>query len=115
MKVLKRNLIGINLFFIVLPIIIFAFGFLKIIYAIPFSVLISYCYYKVCKTEKLDENETIFTKKELIISIIAILIWLIFSGIGNFSYQNEDWHVRNAVLRDLINYDWPIVFEYEGI
>ena len=46
--------------------------------------------------------------------VVAILlaVWLIFSGIGNFSYQNNDWTVRNAVFRDLIDYDWPITYNF---
>lgn len=112
-KFLKRNLIGINTFFVVLPIVIFSFGFLKIYIAIPFSGILLYCYYKICKSEKLNDDDLIFTKKELIISLIIIFVWLFFSGIGNFSFQNDDWNVRNAVLRDLINYDWPVIFSTE--
>lgn len=117
-KFLKRNIIGISLIFVILPIILFIFGFLKIYVAIPFAAVILICYYKIIKSETLIENEVFFSKKEIIICGIVILIWVLFSGIGNFAYQNgeyNDWEVRNAVLRDLVNYDWPVIFETEDM
>lgn len=110
MEFVKKNIIGISLIFIIVPIIIFLFGFLKIYWAILFSIIILLCYYKIWNNEKIIDNNIKFTKIELIVSVIIILIWLFFSGIGNFSYQNTDWDVRNAVFRDLIEYEWPVIF-----
>ena len=31
-------------------------------------------------------------------------------GVGGYAFQNWDHHWRNAVLRDLITYDWPVVY-----
>lgn len=49
---------------------------------------------------------------------IPMILWLVFiaagwvflSGIGGFSYQNPDFHNRNAILHDLINFRWPVVY-----
>ncbi|MBK8781599.1 MAG: hypothetical protein IPO22_07285 [Anaerolineales bacterium] len=32
------------------------------------------------------------------------------SGVGGYTFQNWDHHWRNAVLHDLINYDWPVFY-----
>ena len=54
-------------------------------------------------------------KKYWILAAILILVWLIFSGIGDFSFQNKDFHFRHAMLRDLINYSWPVKYEKYGL
>jgi hypothetical protein len=39
--------------------------------------------------------------------IVASGLWTSLSGIGNLVYANPDWHVRYAVLRDLVVAQWP--------
>ncbi|WP_027205180.1 hypothetical protein [Butyrivibrio fibrisolvens] len=33
------------------------------------------------------------------------------SGIGGFVWQRTDFHARNALLHDLIDYSWPVIYE----
>ena len=44
-----------------------------------------------------------------------LFIWLLFSGIGSLSYQNTDYEVRNAVLHDLIDYKWPVTYDFTNL
>ena len=44
------------------------------------------------------------------ISFIALL-WCILAGIGGFYYQSPDWHWRNAIFRDLINFSHPVIYD----
>ena len=44
----------------------------------------------------------------LIIIIILAVIWCTLGGAGHLFYANEDWHVRDAVLRDLVISQWPV-------
>lgn len=44
----------------------------------------------------------------------AALIVLVLGGEGRFFYSNADWQVRDAVLRDLIVYPWPFVYDVAG-
>ena len=47
---------------------------------------------------------------------IAILIssgWVFISGIGHFVYANNDWLVRDAVLRDLVVEPWPVLYQVD--
>ena len=37
-------------------------------------------------------------------------MWVALSGIGGFAFQNIDFHTRNAVFRDLINFPWPVKY-----
>lgn len=49
--------------------------------------------------------------KLLAICFAVSLIVYILGGEGRLFYANMDWQVRGAVLRDLVNYPWPVVYD----
>ena len=116
---IKKYLIEISGIFLLLPVIIFFLGFLKIYIGLPMTALAIFIYYRLIKNKdkEIDSNEQKTNKKTIIyysIVSIIILLWLGFSGVGNFSYQNEDFYVRNAIFRDLVNYDWPVKYNIDN-
>ena len=101
-----------SILYLVIPVIIFFFGWLKTIYATilttPFLVLCYFVYKQIIK-----KDIRLFTKentKYWLISIAVLFIWVYFSGIGGFSFQNGDHWVRNPIYRDLCKYDWPLIY-----
>ncbi len=107
-----NSLIVLALFLIFFPVIIFLFGFIKWYYACIGTFLIFLG--SVHFMNKLDDKQSEFQFNSInyyCIILLIIFIWVLFSGIGSFSYQNSDFNVRNAILRDLIIYDWPIYFD----
>lgn len=51
----------------------------------------------------------------LILGIVFILlVWLFFSGIGKFSFQNPDHYIRNQIFEILVRYDWPVTTQFGG-
>jgi hypothetical protein len=48
--------------------------------------------------------------KLLGICFAVSLVVYILGGEGRLFYANMDWQVRGAVLRDLVNYPWPVVY-----
>lgn len=110
---IDKVVIGISLIYLVFPIIIFFFGFLKTFIAIPFSILLVCSFWRLYK--ELTKNEIkLFSKNTLkfwIIALIVLIVWIGLSGIGGFCFQNEDFWARNAILRDLVNYKWPVIYD----
>ena len=108
----KVFLIG-SISYLVIPIIVFFFGWLKGIIALLFSCVIVLFCWNIYK--QLSKNiKILFTKKTRVfwlISFICICVWVYFSGIGSFSYQNGDYWVRNPIYRDLCNYNWPVIYD----
>lgn len=93
-------------------------GFLKPVIGLLMTALLIFCCIEFNKSFTFLNNEaTNKTKlfdgsiKYFFICITLVGIWVYFSGIGGFSYQNDDYIVRNAMFRDLINYKWPIIFD----
>jgi hypothetical protein len=45
---------------------------------------------------------------QLTIAAAAGICWTIFGGTGHFLFANPDWHIRDAVLHDLVSSPWPV-------
>jgi hypothetical protein len=49
-------------------------------------------------------------------SLLLAFAWTALGGAGHFFYANPfDWVARDAVLRDLVVYPWPVYYSTEGI
>lgn len=43
--------------------------------------------------------------------LLIVLLWIFYSGAGGFSFQNGDWIKHNAILSDLVSYEWPVRYD----
>jgi hypothetical protein len=116
LKKLDKAIIATTYLYLLIPILLFIGGWLKLVFSIPLILITLAALYLSLKDFD-DYIELPINRKNLIkcgIIFVVLAAWVIFSGIGGFSYQNEDHHVRNAVLHDLITFDWPVIFTYCG-
>ncbi len=102
-------------FCLLLPSIVFVFGFIRWYIALPVAILLAVAYFYVLRDAKREaveyEDKTLnITAKQLFIVIGIVTVWCFLSGIGNLYYQSEDWSARNAIFRDLIRFDWPVIY-----
>ncbi|MDO5557052.1 MAG: hypothetical protein Q4G05_02245 [Clostridia bacterium] len=112
-NLLDKILVNIVLLYLFIPIEIFFIGFLRWYYSLVLTVIMIYVFCKISKSIKYKKIE-INSKIKTILIISLILIWVAFSGIGGFSYQNDDYIVRNPVFNDLMSYDWPVHYNFEN-
>jgi len=112
MKLEKSKLNIISIIYMYIGIFIFFIGYLKVIYSIPLCLALLYILIKYIKNERIkkDKEEIYINKYILLIVMILLWVWCIVSGIGNFFSQHFDWKVRNSILKDLINFSWPVVY-----
>lgn len=134
-----RIYINLCIFYILFPVIIFFIGFLKLLIALPICVLTLYCwarfdksfrylnstdfqisgeYSKISgiKNGRISSNVFLFFRFDnpgayWLITLALSLLWVFFSGVGGYSFQNEDHLIRNAVFNDLINFHWPVIYD----
>ena len=106
--------VAFSVLYVVLPIIIFSFGWLKIYFAVPASLILLYFAYSLYnEISSVEVNITNSgTKKFWLLTLLCLLVWVFFSGIGRFSYQNWDHFARNVFYRDLCNYEWPVIYDF---
>jgi len=126
----------IALIFITLPMFIFYLGWLKWYWAVLACLGLAFCL--IVSDEKGKLNRLLFKRKEteksvgpnlisddekavelpiwLLIAVVVIsFAYLIFCGVGRLWPQSEDHPWRNAIFRDLITRDWPVIYEkYDG-
>ncbi len=105
--------------YLIVPIIVFIIGFLKIYLAIPFSLIFVaslYLYYKDFNKDKdknlISDDKISVSTTYLLISFVAIVIYTIVSGVGEFTWTTIDHRVRWSILLDLIDYKWPVIYDF---
>ncbi|MBQ8751194.1 MAG: hypothetical protein IJZ30_06140 [Alphaproteobacteria bacterium] len=102
-------------FYLVIPLFIFCatwFNFYTCTILL-LSLFIS-CYFTKFSTE-LGDQPYILNKKTILLAFAIAFIWCFWSGIGGYAYQSDDFPTRNAIYRDLIEYSWPVNYNYNKV
>lgn len=110
MKNSNKILSQIGILYIVLPFLIFIGGWTKLYIAIPSILAVVFCTWKVCKDMPdlwmPEINRDNLVKILFIVGVIAV--WVYYSGIGGFVFQNSDHTARNRIFDMLVQYEWPV-------
>ncbi len=114
-KINKDTLLYLTLLYIYLPIVIFLLTWLKLIIAVPVLIFSLIALYRLT----MDVYHVNEQKKQEDIGIHIIFALLLLALIFVFGYyigwsggapQAGDWNKHNAILRDLIEYEWPVYY-----
>ena len=110
-----------SLVFLVLPVIIFCLGYLKLGAGVPLAVIfagIVFLSVMDCRRNSrgqqlADDSDCIRLQVSCIAGLAVTAIVLSYvTGIGEYIYTLQDHSYRRAILRDLVNYDWPVIYNY---
>ena len=105
MKYLHR----ITILYLIIPFIIFCMGWLRLSIAVPTALIIAWAAWQLFK-QPLPSQFPIPNSQFPFYLLLITALWTLLSGVGGYTFQNWDHHWRNAVLHDLINYDWPVFY-----
>ena len=101
--------------YLIIPFIIFLLGWVKLIISIPVSLIVIYIVYLLYRDSKQNYQETFTITKSTFWGIVIVLtLWLLMLGVIGFFPQSGDMFGRNAMFRDLIIYEWPVIYEKTG-
>jgi hypothetical protein len=123
LNALARYLIPTSLVYLSLPYAIFFVGWLKWPLALLCIGLVALpLLWRIRETGQvagMGEDQTPpdrpgFGVRHVILSLLAALLLLGISGVGGYGYQDLDWLKHNAMLKDLIEHPWPVVYDLEG-
>lgn len=106
-----KNLFKISYCYLALPLFLFICSWLNLFAALPLALLFILAFYKISSNLSPLDLDWKITPKSFSFFALFAAIWCFCAGIGYFYYQSFDYHFRNAVFRDLINYDWPIFYD----
>ena len=107
----KNYYVSLSYLYITLPFTIFVLSWVKWYIGIPVTLCILYTVYQLIKKDSNLWLPTLNTNsiRLLFLILIIIAIWVYFSGIGGFVFQNEDHRWRNEIYQMLVLYDWPLI------
>ncbi len=106
-----------SILFVAIPYLVFTTCWLNIPSAIGFSGVVLVSLFLVFKNIHSDASvDALFLnqKKSIYWMLGIIIIWIFFSGIGSYTFQNTDHLYRNAIFRDLVKTPWPVIYKVEG-
>ena len=104
--------------YLVLPVIIFFLGYLKIYWGLLFTAVIGVSFYLAIRDVDKDPEGKIKELKNVkfpVTFLVAAFIFAVFvtisNGVGEYMWGPYDHAFRRAILNDLIEYKWPIVYD----
>ena len=115
-----KKLVFFSINYMYLPIILFLLTWLSPLYSI---VMVTLCtvaiYFGYCSiTDGLEKNsilsETNFYSVILVCGFF-VAVGVFFGGGLAFFPQDYDWSKHSAILNDLVNYDWPVVYKNNSL
>jgi len=104
--------------YVTLPVLLFAGGWLKWHYAMLLILIVAVSLWQCACDYNAYEQFRGFdgtTRRKCIFFlgiVFVVAIWVGFSGIGGFSFQNSDHELRNLMFHDLIDFDWPVIYDH---
>ena len=97
-----KHLRLIALCYLVLPLIIFACGWLRCVLAIPLVCLLVFSSYKEIRCERDEYRDRDVWIESWWLPLVVALVWVALSGIGGFGFQNSDLDYRNAIFNYIV-------------
>ena len=112
-------------FYLLLPLGLFAYGWLRPAYALPLVALVvvflaaaarevwfaARAKWLVLRTRPAAVGQTL---ARVAPAALLIAAWLLLSGVGGLGYQNDDYQASNALFKTLIQGHWPLTFQLDG-
>lgn len=100
--------------YLALPLGIFLIGWLEPWVALPLFLALLYALRTLGRLRRLGAVGRSAAPRpfpsgwQVTLAIAAGCAWTICGGIGHFMFANADWHIRDAVLHDLVTGAWPV-------
>ena len=97
--------------YLLLPAAIYFLGWFKPLAGVPLLVMLGFAAWRALRLPA--RTRTAWPPLWLLaLAISAAVAWSVFGGAGHFFYANaHDWHIRDAVLRDLVAVSWPPAYD----
>lgn len=112
---------ALSLGFLALPVVVFFTGYLRPYVGIPLAVLFLAAYVLSVRDCSRDQEKKLLSPDETVIKIpVSYLIGFavtavavsFVSGVGEFIFTLNDHPYRRAIINDLVNYKWPVIYDY---
>ena len=97
------------LIWLLLPVVLFCASYLKIYIGIVLTLFFLGIAFLAIRT--FDDRKLEIPVKFIIAFAFLALAFSILSGVGEYIFSLQDHSYRRAILNDLINYKWPVIYD----
>lgn len=104
---------ALSLLYVFFPVSLFFLGWLRLPLAIFLCLLLFWLFARISQSLCVKKCRVGLCHRPgyWVTLCVVVFIWVLFSGIGGFSYQNSDYFVRNPIYRDLVGQPWPVFYD----
>ena len=99
--------VAIVVFLVVAPTLVFAFGLLQ---PLPGAIMAMLTLIPMAALARATDWRGRPDRPILLGALAVAFTLTLFSGIGHFFWQTDDWMVRDAMLFDLVRNSWPVAY-----
>ncbi len=103
-ELLDRAAIG----YVCLPLVIFLAGWFEWWAALPLIACTAYALRSLIAKWPRGPSRLPITPLQLAVAVIVGGAWTVLGGTDHLVFANADWHIRDAVLHDLVVSPWPV-------
>ena len=117
---IAHYLTPISLVYLAIPYFIFLAGWLNQYTAILPILLVALPLITLClKTRQsvpsLNLDQTGISVRQLGLIVVVISLIMLISGAGGIGAQDSDWKKHNALMQDLQERSWPVIYSRDGV
>jgi hypothetical protein len=106
--------------FLCLPYVFFLSGWLRLPYALVSLALLVWgsgaAIRSVSRDFAMSARDRLTTPHaaRILVVLAPVIVVMSFNGVGGWGYQDSDWLRGNAVMLDLVDRPWPVVYQTES-
>jgi hypothetical protein len=94
--------------YLILPLVIFLAGWFEWWAALPLIACTAYALRPLIAKWPVAGTRLPVTPLQLTVAVVVGCGWTVFGGTDHLVFANADWHIRDAVLHDLVTSPWPV-------
>ncbi len=94
--------------YLTLPLAIFLVSWLEAWAAVPLIACMAYALKPLLARRPIGGAHLPITPMHFIVAALVGCGWTVLGGTDHLVYANADWHIRDAVLHDLVVSSWPV-------
>jgi hypothetical protein len=94
--------------YLTLPLVIFLWGWFEWWAALPLIACAAFALRPLVARWPASGTRLAVTPLQLTVAIVIGCGWSAFGGTDHWVFANADWHIRDAVLHDLVVSPWPV-------
>jgi hypothetical protein len=94
--------------YLCLPLVIFLIGWLEVWAAVPLVACVAFALRRLLAGLPIGGTRLPITPLQLTVAVAVGCGWTVFGGTDHLVFANADWHIRDAVLHDLVASPWPV-------